>query len=359
MIPQSELAELIRLKSLSREQIGGSEDNITQKFLPPLLKALGHQHEDIDFQKTLESGRVEAYLHKGLPKDSRVIFEVKRLGSDLNDPAVIGQIKRYFFGESPLFVVVTNGEELRVYGQLRGVEFERSLLFKFERASLDNENEWTRLKSLLSRDALAKREAHQLIERREAQIRQVSDEEEELKENSRREEEGLRAEIESTKSKLRELEDRLLHSNSELQARIGQLWEGLGLPAFTENVDDEPTTRIINEGGLDTPSRKKARKVTFRELTDGGLIRDGAELFFYHAGRTFRDERVVVVAENNAVRYNNREYSVSELAATLLKKHGFKSDDHGVAGPIYWKTGDGVLLRELHERVRMVRGDRD
>ncbi len=100
--------------------------------------------------------------------------------------------------------------------------------------------------------------------------------------------------------------------------------------------------------------------MTFRELIDAGVVKDGEVLFFYNT-RLFADERARVIASSNRLEYepDRRTYSKSELAKILLTKHGFKHDDHGVAGPIYWRTEGGKLLRDLEEQVRIVRGDRE
>jgi len=46
------------------------------------------------------------------------------------------------------------------------------------------------------------------------------------------------------------------------------------------------------------------------------------------------------------------------LARILLIKHEFKRDEHGVAGPKYWKTEEGKLLNDLNEQIRKRIGDR-
>jgi len=107
------------------------------------------------------------------------------------------------------------------------------------------------------------------------------------------------------------------------------------------------------------PKPGKARQVKFQELVSAGLLRDGQVLYFYNT-RLFKDERAQVIVPSNELKYevDGRTYSKSELAKILLVKHGFKHDEHGVAGPKYWKTDEGKLLRELEEQVRSLRGDR-
>ncbi len=95
------------------------------------------------------------------------------------------------------------------------------------------------------------------------------------------------------------------------------------------------------------------------ELVEASLVRDGQTLCFYHT-RLFQDEQAEIIASDNKVRYkaDGKAYSVSELAKVLLIKHGFKRDEHGVAGPKYWRTEDGKLLHDLNEQVRRQTGDR-
>ena len=105
--------------------------------------------------------------------------------------------------------------------------------------------------------------------------------------------------------------------------------------------------------------KRKGIKVEFDELIKAGLIKDGQILYFYNT-KLFEDEKAQVVASRNEFRYLNDSnlYSKSELAKQLLIKHNFKHDNHGVAGPKYWKTEDGKFLVDLEEQVRIQRGDR-
>jgi hypothetical protein len=105
---------------------------------------------------------------------------------------------------------------------------------------------------------------------------------------------------------------------------------------------------------------RKGRRVAFQELIDAGLVRNGQTVYFYHT-RTFEDEQAEINASANRLKYKNdgKFYSISELAKNLLIKHGFKRDNHMVAGPRYWKTEDGKLLDDLNEKVRTQRKDRE
>lgn len=92
------------------------------------------------------------------------------------------------------------------------------------------------------------------------------------------------------------------------------------------------------------------------------LVRDKQTLFFYHHNK-FEDEKVEVISNSNKLRYkkDGKEYSKSDLAKILLIKYEFKSksDNRTPAGPLYWITEDGKLLKDLEEQVRIKRGDRN
>ena len=121
----------------------------------------------------------------------------------------------------------------------------------------------------------------------------------------------------------------------------------------------EPRPKPIKPTPLTTHSMRKAGRVTLQELIDAGLVRDGQTLHFYNT-RPFTQEQATIIASSNKIRYKNdgKIYSISKLAQILLKKHGFKHDELGVAGPWYWKTYDDRLLNDLNEIIREQRGDR-
>jgi len=121
----------------------------------------------------------------------------------------------------------------------------------------------------------------------------------------------------------------------------------------------EPLTAESVIGIRTEKEQAKARKVTFPELVNAGLVKDRQVLCFYHT-RLFSEEQAKIVAPSNELKYegDDKLYSASELAKKLLIKHGFKHDEHGVAGPKYWKTEDGKLLDDLNEQIRSRRGDR-
>jgi hypothetical protein len=140
-----------------------------------------------------------------------------------------------------------------------------------------------------------------------------------------------------------------------VEAKVLEVWNRLGLP-----VDFRiPTTSSPIGPPGPIRGRTKVPRVSLQELVDSGLVRDGQILYFHHT-RLFPDERAEIFASANKLRYkiDGKIYSVSDLAKVLLIKHGFKRDEHGVAGPRYWMTKDRKLLNDLNEQIRAKRGDR-
>ena len=139
--------------------------------------------------------------------------------------------------------------------------------------------------------------------------------------------------------------------------------EGVGLIVHAHLFEPlyQPSKTLAGpSGGIEGGQGEiKARKVTFQELINAGLVEDGQVLCFYHT-RLFNEEQAEIVASSNELKYegDGKLYSASELARKMLIKHGFKHDEHGVAGPKYWKTEDGKLLDDLNEQIRSRRGDR-
>jgi len=141
--------------------------------------------------------------------------------------------------------------------------------------------------------------------------------------------------------------------------------EGVGLNVHAHLFEPlyKPREHLKSEPVLSTKAEEgktKARKVTFQELTKAGLVKDGQILCFYHT-RLFNDEYAQIITSSNELKYkvDGELHSVSELAKKLLIKHGFKHDEHAVAGPKYWKTEDGKLLDTLNDQIRSRRGDRE
>jgi hypothetical protein len=346
--------EIERIAKLKQSDIGPTEENVKQKVIVPLLELLGHKRESLEFEyRTHRGGKMDIFI-KNVPGDCKVIIDTKNYNENLNDH--IEQIKEYTFDEAALLTLIANGTEIRIYSPLRGIAFEKSLLYSLLRKDISKEYVWNTVSDLLHNENLQSRNVLKKIYEREREIREAMMNEEHLKQELDRKTEVIESEIETKGEEIDQLTKEKERLAKEAVNKISEIWNTLGLP-LDLFILPTPQYRITDRSHIEYG--RKAGRVTLQELVDAGLIRNGQTLYFYHT-RLFEEERAEVISSSNRLRYkaDGRNYSVSKLAEFLLKKHGFKHDDHGVAGPRYWATKDRKLLNDLNEQIRAQRGDR-
>ena len=345
-----------RIAKLRESDIGPTEENVKQKVIVPLLELLGHKRESLEFEyRTRRGGKMDIFI-KNVPPDCKVIIDTKNYNENLND--YIEQIKGYTFDEAALLTVIANGTKIRVYSPLRGVAFERSLLYSFKRQDLGKESVWKILSDLLHNDNLQNRNVLKKIDEREREIKDAMANEERLKQEYDSKIEGIDSGIETKEEEIEQLKKEKECLVKEAETKILEIWNALGLSLDLFRI---PTLTLPGRmTSVSHPSEyvRKAVRVTLQELTDAGLVRDGQTLYFFHT-RLFQDEQAEIIALSNKLRYkaDGINYSISGLAKVLLTKYGFKHDEHSVAGPQYWRTEDGKLLNDLNGQVRAQRGD--
>ncbi|MDD3726676.1 MAG: type I restriction enzyme HsdR N-terminal domain-containing protein [Candidatus Ratteibacteria bacterium] len=342
--------EIERISKLSDSDIGPTEENVKQKVIVPILELLGHKRENLEFEyRTQNAGKIDVYI-KNVPSDCKVIIDTKNYNENLND--YIEQIKNYTFDEGALLAVIANGTEIRIYSPLRGVAFERSLLYSIKRQNINKESDWKILSDLLHNDNLQSRNVLKKIDEREREIKNAMLQEEQIKEEYDTKIEGINSDIETKTEEIEQLKKEKDDLAKEVEIKKLEIWNGLNLPVDIFRIPLSTSPIGITSVGL-SPNMGKARKVNLQELVDAGLVRNGQVLYFFH-GRVFRDEQAEIVANQNKLKYKGDEklYSISELAAIIDRKLNLKHDAHGVAGPKYWQTEDGKLLHDLNEIVR-------
>jgi len=291
---------------------------------------------------------------KNVPSDCKVIIDTKNYNENLND--YLEQIKNYTFDENALLTVIANGTDIRIYSPLRGVAFERSLLYSIKRQDLSKDSIWNILSDLLHNDNLWNRNVFKKIEERERQIREAMVSEERLKGEYESKIEGIDSDIETKEEEIEQLKIEREDLEKQVKTKISEIWNALGLPLDLFRIPTPP-------GGIKTviPSPEfigKARKVTLQELVDAGLIKDGQTLFLYYKNRRISDEQVQIIASSDKLKYKkDGNLYTPNLAFTLLKKYKLiDSDSKSIRGPLCWQTEDGRILNELNEQVRRKRG---
>jgi len=342
-----EVREVQRIAKLRQSDIGSTEENVKQKVIVPLLELLGHKREDLEFEyRTRRGGKIDIFI-KNVPPDCKIIIDTKNYNENLND--YVEQIKEYTFDEAALLAVIANGTEIRIYSPLRGVAFERSLLYSLKRQDLGEESAWKIFSDLLHNDNLQNRNVHKKLDEREREIKDAMRNEECLKQEYDSKIEGIDSDIETKEEEIEQLKTEGENLGKEAKAKVSEIWDALGLPLTLPN-------RVTSVG----PSTGgKARKVPLQELVDDGLVRNGQILYFFH-GRVFKDEQAEIVANQNKLKYraDGKIYATSELAKVLLMKHEFMRGEYEVRGPKFWKTESGELLNDLNDQVRAKHRDR-
>ncbi len=349
--------ELKKIAGFGENDVGPSEENVKQKIVVPLLVLLGHRREDLEFEyRTRRGGLIDIFI-KNVPADCKVLIDTKNYSENLTDH--IEQIKGYTFDEAALLAVIANGSEIRIYSPLRGVEFERSLLYSIKRADIVQDSAWQVLSSLLGYESLKDKNVINVIEAREKEIKNTIADEEKMDEEYTGRIETIDADIEAKEEEIEQLKKDREILSKEMETKKSEVWNSIGLPLELLKIPQTGSFLRVMTTRAVPGNTRKAGRVTFQELVDPGLMKSGQTLYFYNT-RLFKDEQAQIVAPSNKLKYKSdgRIYSTSELAKILLIKHGFKRDEHGVAGPKYWKTEDGKLLNDINEQLRRQRGDR-
>jgi len=344
-----------RIAKLTEKDCGPTEENVKQKIIVPILELLGHKRENLEFEyRTRSGGKIDIYI-KNVPSDCKVIIDTKNYNENLND--YLEQIKNYTFDENALLTVIANGTEIRIYSPLRGVAFERSLLYSIKRQDLRKESVWNILSGLLHNDNLRNRSVFKKIEERERQIKNAMVNEERLEEEYENKIEEIDGYIETKEEEIEQLKTERDALEKEAKAKVSDIWNALGLPLDLFRIPI-PLSRIKTDAS-NKEFIGKARKVKLQELLDEGLIEDGQTLFLFRNNRRINEEQVQIVASLDKVKYkkDGKLYTTSDLALKLFKEHKLiGSDRTSVRGPLFWQTEDGKTLNDLNEQVRQKRG---
>jgi len=346
-----------RIAKLKESDIGPTEENVKQKVIVPLLELLGHKRESLEFEyRSRSGGKIDIYI-KNVPSDCKVIVDTKNYNENLND--YLEQIKNYTFDENALLTVIANGNEIRIYSPLRGVAFERSLLYSIKRQDFSKESIWMILTDLLNNDNLQNRNVFKKIDEREREIKDAMANEERIKQEYDSKIENIDIDIKAKKEDIEQLETERGNLTEEAEAKVSEIWDALGLPLKLFGFHRPTPLGGITPVVPSSEYARKARRVTLQELVDAGLVRDGQTLFLFY-NRRIGDEQVQIVASLNKLKYkkNGKLYTSSDLALKLLQELGLIGSDRiSIRGPLHWQTEDGKILNDLNEQVRAQRCD--
>jgi hypothetical protein len=225
---------LERIASLTREDIGKSEENVKQKIVVPLLECLGHHRNQLDFEYGSGNKRIDIFI-KELPIDCKVIIDTKNYDEDLS--AHLEQIGLYAFQEGAILALVINGKEIRIYDPFfRGFSFRDSLLYSLRRDEITTDKNIEILHGLLSRENLENKKVKNYIIAREQEIMDAYSQIEEINKN-----------FEDKKKKITDEKENLIRQIDEIQSQIKERTEEINQ---LDSEKDDEINRVLNKVGL-------------------------------------------------------------------------------------------------------------
>lgn len=222
--------KLRRIASLSKREIGDSEESVKINFVVPILECLGHNRLDFEYMYK------DIVIKEDLPRFSKVIVETKNYNKPLDRE--LQQLERYCSEEHPLLGVIANGNEMRIFSPSWRFRrpFPCTLIYYIKRKELENDNNIQLLEKIISKDNLKSGKAKDYVMEREKEIEETEGEVEDTKEEAKKEEEKLSAKIgefnqkiEDIKMQINNLATQISDARSKRNGQIREVWEKLGL----------------------------------------------------------------------------------------------------------------------------------
>ncbi|MCP5277406.1 MAG: hypothetical protein H6935_03485 [Thiobacillus sp.] len=138
--------------------------------------------------------------------------------------------------------------------------------------------------------------------------------------------------------------------NATLRRLLGLNSSPLTARATTDKSSGElDLDQLLTESMELYNSRKKAPKTNLEALIQHGLVKEGETVFLVDYQGQKQDGLEATVTRNR-LKYQDKFYSMSNLAKKLLLKLGYKSTD--VRGPTHWVNHDGISIWDLWQQIQ-------
>lgn len=353
------IQELEKIAKYTEKDVGSTEENVKQKIMVPLLRSLGHKTEDLEFEHPTRRGRIDIFIKKNVPQDCKVIIDTKNYSEDLNKQDIVSQLKEYALDESSLLAILVNGSEMKIYSLFKGTAFEQSLLYCIKREDIAKKENLDILNSLLSFSSLKNRKVLDIVNEREREIKEVIENEKDLRRDYASKIEGIKSDIQMKEEEIENFKQRIINLEKEINKKIEDIWKTISLPQpryngppYTPGPGPGPKGEVIKEHG-------PAKKVYLLDLVSANLIKDKQIVHLFYRN-PIKTEKAQIVASENKLKYleDGKLYTLSELARILLKNHNCISHGYSVQGPKYWQSESGKTIDDLNEVIRKQRGER-
>ena len=276
------MSELPKRLAVIRERIarhqgeGINEHDTKAALITPMLNALGWDVEDLDqvrreYHQQATNTRVDyALMDQGTP---RLFVEAKALGTELDDLKWATQILGYASVAGVTWVVLTDGNEYRIYNAHASVPVEEKRFRKFRLT--DDDAHVTEILELLARDGLRdnRLEAHWQA--------QFAD---------RRLETALKglfgpAPDESLVNLLQERTEDL--TARDVAASLRRVQARFDFPVVSHSAPEAPPVPEIPDRRDSPPKPQKPQIVTLKRLVDAGIVQPPLDLHAQYKGQQF------------------------------------------------------------------------
>lgn len=318
-----------------------NEQNTKSTLIDPVLRALGWDLEDLEvvqreYRARKRDNPVDYALFSG--REPVLFVEAKALGQDLNDRKWAGQVIGYASVAGAPWVVVTNGDEYRIYNAHAAVSVDRKL---FRTVRVTGSGDAAQSLSLLQRTRMAESglellwQSHFVDQEVRASIEELF---------------GTGVPDDSLVSLVRKRTKGL--SARDVKASLARVRVGLDFPPDAVGEVAKRDVKVDRATSRKAPSQSDLRLI---DLINAGLIRPPLVLHKTFKGKEFKAQ----VEVDGTVTFQGRRYnSLSEPAGAARKTiigapKGKKIPPTN--GWIFWhfrdNDGKDLEMAELRERL--------
>lgn len=323
-----------RLKKHSNSR-AMNEQNTKAILIEPILRAIGWDVEDLDsvvheYRRKKQDNPVDYAMM--ILRTPKLFLEAKALHKNLDDAKWAKQTLGYATVAGVQWVVLSNGDEYKIYNSHAVVPIEKKL-FRTIRIS-DPRSKAEEVLSLISREELQEKTIDLLWEAHfvDSQVKRVvtdlfqDDPSEGLIDLIRRSSDNLKT--------------------GEVNASLQRANVSIDYPEILKL----PKAKTKSSKSTKRSGSPKGRKsVSLEDIVSQGLIKLPCKIFAKYKNV----EVAATIEKSGRIIFRNAEFRSLSTAASAARKHvlGWNDSKRGPStnGWVFWKTSDGKKLSELRE----------
>jgi len=305
MVNLPDVLEAVRKKIARYQGKQINEQNTKTALIQPVLEALGWDVGNLEevqqeYKRRPRDKPVDYALL--LLRTPRLFVEAKALGQDLSDRKWANQIMGYATVAGVEWVVITNGDEYRVYNACAAVPVEEKL-FRAVKVT-DHESPAEEILQLLSKDRMSENQieilwnAHFVDRQVQAALEKVF---------STVPDPSL---VRLLSKRAKEL------SPPDIRASLGRLQVSFDFPVQPESAPPKRRGRAASEAAKKAwQTRRQTQDVTLVDLISAGILKPPLELVKEYKGQGFRAE----LCADGSVKYDGKTYESCSRAASVAR----------------------------------------